>query len=60
MNIASSGGGSLAPIVMGIAIAASGGGYGGAFVFLGVCALVYLLGSMLIDFNKPMATRKDA
>lgn len=60
MNIASSGGGSLAPIVMGFAIAASGGGFGGAFVFLGVCALVYLLGSMLIDFNKPMATRKDA
>ena len=55
MNVASSGGGALAPIVMGFAIGASGGSYAGSFVFLGVCATVYLLGSLLIDFNRPMA-----
>ncbi len=55
MNVASSGGGALAPIVMGFAIGASGGSYSGSFIFLGVCATVYLLGSLLIDFNSPLA-----
>ena len=60
MNIASSGGGSLAPIVMGFAIGAAGGGYGGAFLFLGASAVLYLLGSLLIDFRRPLATRREA
>lgn len=55
MNIASSGGGALAPIVMGFAIGASGGSFAGSFVFLGVCATAYLVGSLLIDFEKPLA-----
>ncbi|MET0861314.1 MAG: hypothetical protein ABW091_09835, partial [Microbacterium sp.] len=58
MNVASSGGGGLAPIVMGFAIGASGGSFAGSFVFLGVCATVYLLGSMLIDFEKPLAVAR--
>lgn len=58
MNVASSGGGALAPIVMGFAIGASGGSYAGSFVFLGVCATVYLLGSLLINFEKPLATAR--
>lgn len=55
MNVASSGGGGLAPIVMGFAIGAAGGGFGGAFVFLGTAAVVYLVGSMLVDFERPLA-----
>lgn len=55
MNVASSGGGGLAPIVMGFAIGAAGGGFGGAFVFLGAAAVVYLVGSMLVDFERPLA-----
>lgn len=55
MNVASSAGGGLAPIVMGYAIAAGAGSYAGSFVFLGVAALVYLVCSVLIDFEKPMA-----
>ncbi|KQW08280.1 hypothetical protein ASC66_05000 [Leifsonia sp. Root4] len=58
MNVASSGGGALAPIVMGFAIGASGGSYAGSFVFLGVCATVYLLGSLLINFEKPLAAAR--
>lgn len=58
MNVASSGGGGLAPIVMGFAIGASGGSFAGSFVFLGVCATVYLLGSMLINFEKPLAVAR--
>ncbi|MCH1883804.1 MFS transporter [Agrococcus sp. ARC_14] len=58
MNVASSGGGAIAPIAMGFAIGASGGAYGGAFTFLGVCAVVYLVGSLIIDFERPLARRK--
>lgn len=58
MNVASSGGGALAPIVMGFAIGASGGSYAGSFIFLGVCATVYLVGSLLINFEKPLATAR--
>ena len=56
MNVASSGGGGLAPIIMGFAIAAGGGSFTGSFIFLGVCATVYLVGSLLINFEKPLAT----
>jgi len=56
MNVASSAGGGLAPVIMGFAIAASGGSYSGSFVFLSVAAAVYLIGSMAINFNKPLAT----
>lgn len=59
MNVASSGGGGLAPVVMGIAIGAAGGSFGGAFVFLGVAAVVYFVGSMLIDFERPLASKRD-
>lgn len=55
MNIASSAGGGLAPVVMGYAIAAAGGGYGGSFLFLAGAAAIYLLGSMAIDFTRPLA-----
>lgn len=55
MNVASSAGGGLAPVVMGYSIAAAGGGYGGAFVFLAVAAAVFLAGSMVIDFRRPLA-----
>ncbi|GEK79556.1 hypothetical protein ABA31_09070 [Agrococcus baldri] len=60
MNVASSGGGAIAPIAMGFAIGAAGGAYGGAFTFLGVCAIVYLVGSLIIDFERPLARRKAA
>lgn len=59
MNVASSGGGALAPMVMGFAIGASGGSYAGSFIFLGVCATVYLVGSLLINFEKPLATPRS-
>lgn len=55
LNIASSLGGGIAPVVMGYAIAASGGGFAGAFVFLAIAAVVYLGGSLAIDFGKPLA-----
>lgn len=55
MNVASSAGGGLAPVVMGYSIAAAGGSFGGAFVFLAGAAVVYLLGSMVIDFRRPLA-----
>jgi MFS transporter, ACS family, D-galactonate transporter len=55
MNVASAGGGALAPIIMGFAIGAASGAYGGAFVFLGCAAVVYLVGSMIIDFERPIA-----
>lgn len=60
MNVASSGGGGLAPVVMGFAIGASGGSFAGSFVFLGVAALFYLVGSLAINFEKPLATRRGA
>ncbi|WP_129787022.1 MFS transporter [Promicromonospora panici] len=56
MNISSSVGGGVAPVVMGFAIGATGG-FGGSFVFLGVCAVVYLVGSLVIDFERPLARR---
>jgi MFS transporter, ACS family, D-galactonate transporter len=40
---------------MGFAIGAASGAYGGAFVFLGCAAVVYLVGSMIIDFERPIA-----
>lgn len=55
MNVASAAGGGLAPVVMGYAIEASGGSYSGAFVFLGFCALLYVAGSLGIDFSRPLA-----
>jgi len=60
MNVASSGGGGLAPVVMGFAIAASAGSFAGSFVFLGVAATVYLVGSLLINFERPLATSRLA
>lgn len=56
MNISSSGGGLLAPAVMGFVIANAGGSYGSSFAFLAAAAGVYFLGSMVIDFAKPLAT----
>jgi len=60
MNIASSLGGAIAPVVMGYAIAAAGGEYVGAFVFLAIAAAVYLVGSLTVDFMKPFATARAA
>ncbi|KQO62768.1 hypothetical protein ASF23_07400 [Curtobacterium sp. Leaf261] len=60
MNVASSGGGGLAPVVMGFAIAASAGSFAGSFVFLGISATVYLVGSLLINYERPLAhARQD-
>lgn len=55
MNIASSLGGGIAPVIMGYSIAAAHGGFAGAFVFLAVAAAVYLAGSMTINFARPLA-----
>ncbi|GAA2025278.1 MFS transporter [Pseudokineococcus marinus] len=57
MNVASSAGGGIAPVVMGYSIALSGG-YAGSFVFLAVAAAVYLAGSLSIDFERPLARRR--
>jgi ACS family D-galactonate transporter-like MFS transporter len=58
MNIASSLGGALAPVAMGYAIGAAGGSYSGAFLLLAIAAALYLVGSALIDFGRPLATRR--
>lgn len=55
MNIASAAGGALAPVVMGYAIMAGSGSYAGAFGFLAGAAVIYLIGSLLINFEKPLA-----
>lgn len=57
MNIASSLGGALAPVIMGYAIAAASGSYTGAFAFLAGAAALYMVGSALINFQRPLATR---
>ncbi|MCT3000858.1 hypothetical protein [Propionibacterium freudenreichii] len=57
MNIASSLGGAIAPVVMGYFIAWTGG-YTGSFVFLGCCAALYLAGSLVINFKKPLAVAR--
>jgi ACS family D-galactonate transporter-like MFS transporter len=59
MNMASSLGGALAPVVMGYAIAAAGGSYSGAFIFLVAAAALYMLGSAAIDFKRPLAIRRQ-
>lgn len=53
MNVASSAGGVIAPIVMGYVIKLSGG-YASAFLFLTCCAAFYLVGSLFINFNRPL------
>ncbi|MGJ9544789.1 MFS transporter [Actinotignum sp. GS-2025b] len=58
MNMASSLGGALAPIIMGYAIKAAGGSFTGAFVFLACAAGLYMIGSALINFNRPLAQRR--
>lgn len=58
MNIASSLGGALAPVIMGYAIGAAGGSYTGAFAFLAGAAALYMLGSATIDFARPLARRR--
>lgn len=60
MNIASSLGGALAPVIMGYAISAAGGSYTGAFAFLAGVAALYMLGSATIDFARPLARRREA
>lgn len=60
MNIASSLGGALAPVIMGYAIGAAGGSYTGAFAFLAGAAALYMLGSATIDFARPLARRREA
>lgn len=60
MNIASSLGGAIAPVIMGYAIAASNGGFAGAFVFLAAAAALYLAGSMTINFTRPLAGPRNA
>ncbi|OCA93585.1 MFS transporter [Actinobaculum suis] len=58
MNIASSLGGALAPVIMGYAVKAAGGSFTGAFMFLAASAALYMVGSLLINFNKPLAQRR--
>jgi ACS family D-galactonate transporter-like MFS transporter len=60
MNVASSLGGGIAPVAIGLAITAGAGSYAGAFVFLGFAGAVYLVGSMLIDFMRPLARSRHA
>lgn len=60
MNVASSAGGAIAPVAMGYAIAAAGGGFEGAFVFLAIAAALYLVGSLTINFNRPLAKARRA
>ncbi|OFT46482.1 hypothetical protein HMPREF3159_14630 [Brachybacterium sp. HMSC06H03] len=60
MNIASSLGGALAPVIMGYAIGAAGGSYTGAFAFLAGAAALYMLGSATINFARPLATRRES
>ncbi|WP_152354524.1 MFS transporter [Brachybacterium subflavum] len=55
MNMASSLGGALAPVAMGYAIGAADGSYAGAFLFLGLAAALYLIGSAVINFGRPLA-----
>jgi ACS family D-galactonate transporter-like MFS transporter len=55
MNVASAAGGGLAPVIMGYAITAGNGSYVGAFIFLALAAVLYLVGSLLINFNRPLA-----
>lgn len=59
MNVASSAGGGIAPVVMGYSIAATDG-YAGSFVFLALAAALYLVGSLCIDFERPLARRRTA
>lgn len=59
MNVASSLGGVLAPVIMGYSIAAAGGSYSGAFAFLAGAAAVYMIGSATINFARPLAMRSS-
>ncbi|WP_172191504.1 MFS transporter [Actinomyces faecalis] len=59
MNIASSLGGALAPVIMGYTIKIAGGSYSGAFFFLVAAAALYMLGSALINFRKPLASARS-
>jgi ACS family D-galactonate transporter-like MFS transporter len=54
MNVACGLGGIVAPVAVGYAVGSSAG-YAAAFGFLTVCAGLYLLGSLLIDFRRPLA-----
>jgi MFS transporter, ACS family, D-galactonate transporter len=54
MNFAGICGGLVAPIVIGYLVAVTGG-YGLAITFFAGCAVLYGLGSMLIDFRRPLA-----
>ena len=58
MNVASSLGGGIAPVAIGFAITAGSGSYTGAFVFLAFAGVVYLAGSMFIDFMRPLARNR--
>lgn len=40
---------------MGYAITAAGGSYAGAFGFLAGAAVLYMFGSLMINFEKPLA-----
>ncbi|HWE88534.1 MAG TPA: MFS transporter [Pseudonocardiaceae bacterium] len=53
MNIASSAGGVLAPIIIGYLVQATGG-YSAALAFLAGCAVLYIAGSMVINFRRQL------
>jgi MFS transporter, ACS family, D-galactonate transporter len=54
MNFAGICGGLLAPIVIGYLVAATGS-YGIVITFFAGCAVLYGVGSMMINFRRPLA-----
>lgn len=52
MNFAGTSSGIVVPIVLGLLVDATGG-YDAGLGFLAICAVLYLVGSLLIDFRRP-------
>jgi ACS family D-galactonate transporter-like MFS transporter len=59
MNFAGVCGGIVAPIVIGYLVTATGG-YAAAITFFAGCAVLYTVGSMTINFHRPLARRPEA
>ncbi|MEJ1974858.1 MAG: MFS transporter [Acetobacteraceae bacterium] len=59
MNFAGTSSGIVVPIILGMLVDATGG-YDAGLGFLAICAAVYLVGSLLIDFRRPGDGRRAA
>jgi MFS transporter, ACS family, D-galactonate transporter len=57
MNLASSLGGLIAPIIIGQLVGLTGS-YTAALIFLAMTGVIYFAGSMVLDFSRPLATRR--